>query len=276
MSPRRVEDNIDFIRGFVASRNGVDSVPFWRAIRALQSPEVTLTPTPGQPCLVWDGHHAAGVSFALRDLMAVETLDPGSAYTCVERQQREPVVRDGLRWFRRNFPRTFSVFRKAVPFVLLAKKDGHAGGSVSNRIGFVWLAPSYSWTGKDCGEHLFHEYIHQCLFMEDMVRTVFRHDPCALSKPRNMIVSAVRDVPRRYDQSYHSAFVAAGIVEYRARVSDYSGARALLSRLWPCLDALDRKRELLTDNGGEQLDRLIDSVSRQAGDLFPGDRSASE
>ncbi len=204
--------------------------------------------------------------------MAVETLDRYCEYTDVERQHWEPVVKDGLRWFRRNFPHTFTVFCNAVPFVLLAKKSAHTGGSVSNRIGFIWLAVS-SWTGKDCGEHLFHEYIHQCLFLEDMVRTVFRHDLGAMSEPENMIISAVRGVPRRYDQSYHSAFVAAGIVEYRARASDFSGACELLSRLWPCLDALVRERHFLTDNGAEQLDLLIDCVFRQADALSVGDKS---
>ena len=269
VSPRRVEANLDAIRHFVAARDGVDGIPFRRAICVLQSPEVTLAPTSGGPCLVWGAYNAAGVASALRDLMGLETLDPDCAYTDAERRCRQPVVGDGLRQFRRNFPETFPVFCNAVPILILAKKDAHAGGSVSSRIGLVWLAPSSSWIGQDCGEHLYHEYVHQCLFLEDMVRTVFRRDPDAMSDPKNMIVSAIRGgQPRRYDQSYHSAFVAAGIVEYRARVSDISGARALLPSLWPCLDALARKRDFLTDNGAEQLDQLIECTVRQSNQLL--------
>ena len=207
--------------------------------------------------------------------MALETLDPHCAYTDCERRRRQLVVRDGLWCFRQYFPDTYPVFRHAVPFLILAKKDAHVGGCVSNRIGFVWLAPSSSWTGRDCGEHLYHEYIHQCLFIEDMTRTLFRRDPPAVSEPESMIVSAVRGVPRRYDQSYHSAFVAAGVVEYRARTSDFDGARALLANLWLCLHALVRKSVFLTSNGAEQLDRLVECVFRQADDLAVRSRWAS-
>ena len=267
VSPRRVEGNLYSVRQFVSVRDGEGSVPFGRAIRALQSPEIALEPACGRPRLVWGRYDVAGMSSALRDLMAVETLDPGCAYTGAERRRNLPVVRDGLRWFRRSFPVTYPVFCKAVPFVLLAKSDTQVSGSVSNRIGLLWLAPSPSWTGQTCGEHLFHEYIHQCLFLEDMVNTVFDRDGCGMWEPENRVPSAVRGVPRRYDQSFHSAFVAAGIAEFRARASDFDGARAVFPRLWLCLDALVRKRHVLSDNGADQLDRLVVCVFRQADSL---------
>lgn len=267
VSPRRVEGNLDSVRQFVSARDGGGSVPFWRAIRALQSPEIALEPARGRPRLVWDGYDEAGVSSALRDLMGVETLDPSCAYTAAERRRCLPAVRDGLRWFRRGFPATYPVFCKAIPFLLLAKRDGHVSGSVSSRIGLLWLAPSPAWTGYNCGEHFFHEYIHQSLFLEDMVNTVFDHDGCGMWEPENRVPSAVRGLPRRYDQSFHSAFVAAGIAEFRARASDFDGARAVFPSLWRCLDELVRKRHVLTYNGAEQLDQLIECVFRQADSL---------
>ena len=207
--------------------------------------------------------------------MAVETLDPGCAYTDAERRRSLPVVRSGLRCFRHRFPATYPVFRKAVPFVVLAKKDAHVGGSVSSRIGLIWLAVSPSWTGQGCGEHFWHEYIHQCLFLEDMVNTVFDRDRGGLSDPENGVPSAIRGVLRRYDQAFHSAFVAASIAEYRARGADYSGARAVFPKLWRCLDALVRKRHVLTANGADQLAQLVDCVFRQADDLAVTGPSAS-
>lgn len=207
------------------------------------------------------------MSFALRDLMATETLDPVCAYTPAERQRSQPVIRDGLRRIQYHFPETFRVLCNAIPFLLLAKKDGYTGGSVSNRLGFVWLAPTPSWTPDLCSEHLFHEYVHHCIFLEDMTRSIFLRDTGGVSEPGNMIVSAVRGLPRRYDQSYHSAFVAAGVVEFRMRTSKARTARTLFPKLWRCLDALVRKRHLLTDNGVEQLYHLIECVFRQADNL---------
>ena len=270
LSPRHVEANMDAVTHFVATRDGGGGIPFSRAIRALLYPEVTLPPAHAGPRLVWGRYDAAGVSPALRDLMAVETtLEPRCAYTDAERRRLQPVVSDGLRRLRRTFPETYPVFCRAVPFLILAKSESHAGGSISSRIGIAWLAPSSSWTGQDCGEHLYHEYVHQCLFLEEMVRTVFRRDPNAMSKPENMIVSAIRQgEPRRYNQSYHSAFVAAAVIEYRARTGRTCAARSLFPALWPCLDALARKgSDLLTDNGAEQLDQLIEYTARQAGAL---------
>ena len=267
VSPGRVEANLEAVRRFVATRNDVGDVSFCQAICELQSPEVTVAPAHGRPLLIWDRYDAAGVSAALCDSMAVETLPPGCAYTDAERRLSHPVVKDGLRQFRRSFPDSFPVFCEAVPFVLLAKTDAHLGGSVSSRIGFLWLAPSQNWSGQDCGERLWHEYLHHCLFLDDMVNTIYVRDPCAMSEPENRIPSAVRGVARRYDQSYHSAFVASGLVEYRARLSDIDGARAVFPRLWPCLDALAAKREVLTDYGADQLDRLIVAVLCQAEEL---------
>ena len=266
VSPSRVQANLDAIRQFVAASGGGDGTPLWCAIRALQSPEVALVPTHRRPCLIWDGYDARGVSCVLRDLMAIETLAPDCAYTEEERRRREPIVRDGLCWLERSFPSTYRVFCDVVAFVVLAKQPGYTGGSVSNRLGFVWLAPCASWIGRDCGEHLYHEFIHQSLFVEDMVGGLFR-DTSSMTSPDRLAFSAIRGLPRRYDQSYHSAFVASGIIEYRARASDIAGARALLPALWLCLDALDRERELLTDNGEEQLDQLVDCVFRQADEL---------
>ena len=266
VSPRRVEGNLDSVRRF-AARDRAASVPFGRAIRALQSPEIAIEPARGRPRLVWDRYDAVGVSSALRDLMAVGSLDPGCAYTETERRRSLPVVRDGLRWFRRSFPATYPVFCKAVPFVLLAKRDGHVSGSVSNRIGLLWLAPSPAWTGQACGENFYHEYIHQCVFLEDMVNTVFNRDGYGMWEPENRVPSAIRGLPRRYDQSFHSAFVAAGIAEFRARASDFDAARAVFPKLWRCLDVLVRKRDLLTENGADQLDRLVECVFRQADSL---------
>ena len=223
-----------------------------------------MEPARRRPQLVWNRYDAAGVSSVLRDLMAVETLDPGCAYTSKERRCSLPGVRDGLRRLRRSFPATFPVFRKAVPFILLAKKDAHAGGSASNRIGFVWLAASPSWADHNCGEHLYHEYIHQCLFLEDMVNTLFDRGQGGIYDQQNRVPGAIRGMPRRYDQAFHSAFVAAGIIEYRSRMLDHNGARTLFPRLWRCLDELVGKRHTLTDNGAKQLDQLVECVFRQA------------
>ena len=264
VSPGRVEASLECVRHFVATRDGTDDISFWRAICALQSPEVTVAPPDDHPLLVWDRHDAAGVASALRDAMAVEDLRSGCGYSDAERRLNQPVMREGLRHFRRSFPASFPVFCKAVPFVVLAKRDGHVSGSVSSRIGFVWLAPSPSWSGRDCGEHLWHEYIHQCLFLEDMVNTLFVRDPSALSEPWNRVPSAVRGVARRYDLAYHSAFVAAGLVEYRARNCDIDGARSMFPGLWSCLDGLAARKDVLTENGADQLDRLIGAVFRQA------------
>jgi len=268
VSPSRVQANLAAIRRFVATGHYAHGAPPWRAVRALHSPEVASTPTHRRPCLIWAGYDARGVSDVLRDLMAVETLDPGCAYTEEERGRHEPIVREGLRWLDRIFPDMRRTFRDVVAVAVLAKKPGYTGGSASSWPGFVWLAPRASWTGRDCGEHILHEFVHQVLFLEDMVRTLFRWDTSSSTPPAaRLALSAIRGLPRRYDQSYHSAFVASGIIEARARASDINGARALLPALWLCLDALDRDREHLTDNGEEQLDRLVECVFRQAAEL---------
>ena len=54
-----------------------------------------------------------------------------------------------------------------------AKKEGFGGGSVSGLVGMIWLNPPSYWNIVDYAEAIYHEFIHNSLFLDDMVNCIF-------------------------------------------------------------------------------------------------------
>lgn len=268
VSPSGVIDNLEAVRRFVEERGESGSPTFSHAISILQCQGTPCARASCGPQIIWRGQRAAGRASTVPEVKTGLAPEPNRVYTASERRCLRRLIADGMQRLKRHFPGTYPVFCAAVPWLLMAKNEGHVAGSASSRIGFVWMSPTPSWTGHFCGECLYHEYIHQCLFLEDMVRTIFRDEAWSCTETDHATtVSAIRQVPRRFDQAYHSAFVVSGLIEYRVRSSDHSNAAALFPGLWACLEGLVRRRELLTTNGNGQLDELIDCANRQAEQL---------
>jgi hypothetical protein len=75
-------------------------------------------------------------------------------------------------------------------------------------MGAIWLGLDPNDEISDYAALILHEYVHQCLFLEDMVRSIFIGGKTDLAVPDALVTSALRRTPRGYDKSFHSAFVA--------------------------------------------------------------------
>ena len=91
-------------------------------------------------------------------------------------------------------------------------------GSHSAAIGLIWLNPSDNWSVEYLAELVFHELLHNILFLEDMTRGLMQ-DVELLEREDTRAYSAVRKTMRYFDSSFHAAFVAAGMSWYHHRLA---------------------------------------------------------
>jgi len=159
--------------------------------------------------------------------------------------------------WRQQFPIDFDCYMELVRYVVYAYRDTYSGGSVSNAIGWIWLSPQADWTTEKYSENLIHEYTHNVLFLEEMVNTLFSVSASVMAEPKNCVVSAIRRVPRYFDQSYHAAAVAIVLAEFAIHEHRLKDAKRLVHGLLASLDAMKDKRTLMSDHGYTLLQEMI-------------------
>ena len=124
--------------------------------------------------------------------------------------------------------------------------------------------PDSDWTTEYYAEMLVHEFVHNSVFLEDMVRGIMP-EPELLERNEALSVSAIRQTRRPYDKAYHSACVTAAIMYYYR--SDWQYRQSLSTPHPLCGEQLmsyiattqplkSRGLNLLTDNGREIIQDL--------------------
>lgn len=152
---------------------------------------------------------------------------------------------------------------------LLVCRGSAGGGGVSNVVGAIWISPGSCWSVVDYADMILHEYVHQALFLDDMVRRIFAAPLRVLQGERALVRSAVLQRPRDYDKAYHSAFVGHALAELRAALGQHDDALARLVPVLATLDGLHQRTSLLTEHGRRRLvaltERVIDLHERLSG-----------
>ncbi|USA47223.1 HEXXH motif-containing putative peptide modification protein [Acinetobacter sp. C26M] len=159
-----------------------------------------------------------------------------------------------------KFPNDYSIYNTLIGRVLYAYRDLYSGGSVSNAIGFIWLSPEEDWDEMNYLENLIHEYVHNILFLEEMTNSLFSISAAEMAKPENCVISAIRRVPRYFDQAYHAAAVAIVLAELSVFLNKIDNARLYLDGVIISLNELKNKKEIMSTNGYNLLKEMI-SVS---------------
>lgn len=93
------------------------------------------------------------------------------------------------------------------------------GGSVTSYISVIWLSPKPEWTKVDYAENLVHEFVHNSLFLDDMVHNVFP-DHLELSSSDAMVTSSILKRKRHFDKSFHAACVSIALMYFYYLLGD--------------------------------------------------------
>lgn len=142
------------------------------------------------------------------------------------------------------------------------KKEGFGGGSVSSIIGLTWLSPPKKWTVIDYAEALYHEFVHNSLFLDDMVNSVFP-DPTACAQEEALVTSTILKRKRPLDRAYHSACVAVALMHFYYMLRDFKKMESFYEPLRKTVFELNEKEEYLGERGLETLKGLNDFIKSQ-------------
>lgn len=180
-----------------------------------------------------------------------------------ERDELTNLLNDAKTLLARELPDLYFLMTQVIATVAIYRIPQRDGGSVSSNIGLIWLSPKPDWTVEYCAEMLVHEFVHNVVFLEDMVRGIMP-TPELLEREEALSISAIRQTRRPYDKSFHSACVTVGIMYYYnmiGRIEDANAHFEPLKRTVAELRASERSvrslgQEILTNNGREVLEEL--------------------
>ena len=211
------------------------------------------------------------------DGLAITFDNPGAAADFIRREawDRDRPVRDrlflphqradlyelisaGLDSISAASPDLRELIELTIGEIFLAQEGGSEGGTMSSAVGLIWLNPSADWNPRRTGENIVHEWIHNMLFLADMVSPLFAVDYIGLSAESAHATSAILHRKRPFDRCYHSAAVAAGLVFYHTISDDPQKADALIEPTIKTVRELEDKPELMTSSGAD----LMHEVAR--------------
>jgi hypothetical protein len=258
-----VADNIDTLRYAMSADPGADRrTSYVRVLNRLQSWR-----------LVDEGDVQfafAGVDdrLASADLVAhfldQEVLHSCNVYAADEQQAISINAAHGLALIASTGASVADVVTHLLVVVLFARKPEYGGGSRADMLGVVWLAPPNAWTALDYAEALWHETVHQALFLEEMVHGLYAAPVGQMADGPALVISAIRRARRPYDLAFHAACVASGLVHLNFSLGRTSRCSWLLDGLYRTLPGLHAKSAYLSSNGRAILSDLVECTAAQA------------
>ncbi|WIT26852.1 hypothetical protein [Bacillus phage SPbetaL1] len=159
-------------------------------------------------------------------------------------------------------PNLYYLINQLIGTIYCIKVKGSAGGSISNSIGLIWLNPSCDWSVIDYADAIYHEFIHNSLFLDDMVNCIFP-DPQLCEKNDAFVLSPIRKERRPLDRSYHASCVAIGLMHFYHLLSDDKNARRFLEDLRQTVTELNTKTSYLGKRGIEILKAMNNFIEKQ-------------
>jgi hypothetical protein len=194
---------------------------------------------------------------AFRTVMVVDALPDGWEFSNEERREITVLIADALDLLERVTPEVGTALRTIVGAFLIARLKHYEGGSISNLMGAIWLALPTSRPAMTFAEIILHEYVHQCLFLDDMVHGIFPHGEDRMAQRDGEVTSAILKINRGYDKAFHSAFVAFVLAIFYQKLGLADTMNGFLEPLQVTLPQLQSKSHFLTDHGRILLNELV-------------------
>lgn len=173
------------------------------------------------------------------------------------------LINEALKFISKNDPDLYSLIQQTINFIVFADSTKANGGSVSNAIGCIWLAPKSDWTLQDAAEILVHEMTHSLLFIDERC---YGHYPSyeKLNLPSNWAHSSILAKPRPLDKMVHSFIVATEVLAFRKRFFDLNAQTYIHPKTERIIENAQLTYESLTKMDDELLSQrakhLIDST----------------
>jgi hypothetical protein len=242
-----VRSNICRVLAASASSHLVTSrSSFFEALNTFQKLKISFEPTHGGP------HKRFESKTTAENAVVRRFIGNESSNWMLETEERSHVgrcVENAIARLDELEPGFADAFASLVGELLFARLEHFGGGSVSDLIGVIWLSPSHDWSENNYAENIVHEYVHQALFLDEMVNTIFAESVPRMAEDDATVRSAILQRRRGYDKAYHSAFVSYTLLNLRRLVGAEGEHSSNLDPLLVTLDELVMKSNFLTDHG---------------------------
>jgi hypothetical protein len=197
----------------------------------------------------------------LRRIMVVDELPSSWEFEAAIRPECRTCVQRAFCTLAELDPEIHRAVTMVLAAILFGRLEHFGGGSNSSAIGCLWLNPKPTWTDIDWLENIFHEYVHQCLFIDDMRHGLFEVDGQILAEDKALVVSALLEIPRPYDRAFHSCFVSFALMQLALLIRMPERVVPHVQPLRVTLNRLREKSHYLTPHGSYVLEALDDAFA---------------
>jgi hypothetical protein len=216
------------------------------AVNALQATRIPFTDE--AVVVTFDDHDVLSAMLATGLLEADDVSDGAHLLPVSERPAVFARIADAFEFIRAVNPDLRYLVQTMIGTVIVVRRPGRAGGSVSTATGLIWINPLPWWTIVDYAENIVHEYIHNSIYLSDAVASVFA-DPSSFERPEAQVTSAILKIPRPYDKAFHSAVVAYGLRAFLLDADQHERAETVASGLATTVSELGLRAGQLTEVG---------------------------
>ena len=221
--------------------------------------------------------HTFYPSTEVRDVMVasggvteVEASLPGFVMNDRQRGIVDQNVNEAIKLLREGSGEAYKITELLLNIVVWCNAQG-GGGSLVQNVGLVWFSPKQHWTTEFYAESLFHEALHQALFLEDMTYGVFG-DLASVKDERMQVTSNFLRVKRRFDLAFHGVFVASELVKWYEERGNLRKARSFLPSTMHSIEEMDAALQIakqeglfvLTTHGFELYDQIKRDLAKLA------------
>lgn len=176
-------------------------------------------------------------------------------YSAAEQQTITGRIGDALAFIKAVDGDLYTAIHAMIGTIACVRREG-SSGTVSSMVGLIWINPDASWTVLDFAESIVHEYIHNTIFLADLVRKIFT-TPHWYAPEDGLVISAIKKYPRGVNIAFHSVFVAIGLAIFMDKARQHVRAGELTAGLRDTLDGLREKSpRFLSDFGSDMLERV--------------------
>lgn len=177
-----------------------------------------------------------------------DLVDNNHIYSEKEQEEIENRIQKALDLIKLLHKDLYELIEILVGSFLILKKKNFGGGSVSNILGMIWLNPQENWSVIDCAEAIYHEFIHQSIFLDDMVNSIFPDaDACAADDA--IVTSTILKKKRPLDRSYHAAGVSLGVMHLYYMLHDKKGSYQHFDDFKTTIEEINLKTQYLDEHG---------------------------
>ncbi len=124
-------------------------------------------------------------------------------------------------FLKRVNPQALGLLDLLIAEIAVFQVERPEAGSHSAAIGFLWLNVRAISSAESLAELVFHEVLHNVVFLEDMVRGLMPEMEL-LEREDTRAYSAVRQTSRYFDSAFHAACVAAGMMWFHHRCVEHA------------------------------------------------------